>query len=91
MSGMTCQELVELVTAYLDGALDADTERRFVGHLSSCDGCVRYLGQIEETIQIVGRVSEENLPAEVREDLMTAFRDWPSDDEPAAEPDDRET
>jgi predicted anti-sigma-YlaC factor YlaD len=48
---VTCQELVELVTAYLDGALDQETEHRLIEHLPECDGCSRYLDQIRRTIR----------------------------------------
>jgi anti-sigma factor RsiW len=94
MSEMTCQELVELVTAFLDGALDADTERRFIDHLSSCDGCARYLDQFEETIATVGGLQEECLSTDLRDDLMTAFRDFtatePTGERPGERPDDHE-
>ncbi|MGH8823810.1 MAG: anti-sigma factor family protein [Jiangellaceae bacterium] len=54
MSALTCIEFVELVTAYLDDALDAVTARRFVEHVPTCDGCGRYLDQVRETIRLLG-------------------------------------
>ena len=75
---MTCAEFVELVTAYLEGALDRDTEQRFVEHIAICDGCDRYLQQIRETVAQLGRLpSEESLSGEARDRLLTAFRSWP--------------
>ena len=75
---MNCAEFVELVTAYLDGALDRDTEQRFVEHIAICDGCDRYLRQIGETVSQLGRLpTEESLSAEARDRLLAAFRSWP--------------
>lgn len=74
---MTCAELVELVTAYLDGALDPETEQRFVEHLALCDGCEIYVEQIRRTAAEVGQVQPENLPAETRDRLLDAFRSFP--------------
>ena len=76
---MTCEELVELVTAYLDGALDPETERQFVDHLALCDGCEIYVEQIRRTAAEVGRVEPENLSEQARDRLMAAFRDFPRD------------
>ena len=70
-------EFVELVTAYLDGALDAATARRFVEHLAECDGCDRYLDQIHRTIGELGHLPTDELPAEASDGLLTAFRTWP--------------
>ena len=54
LDAMDCNELVELVTAYLDDALDADTKSRFESHLGDCDGCENYLQQFRETVRAVG-------------------------------------
>ena len=74
---MNCDELVELVTAYLDGALDPETERRFVEHVAACDGCDRYLDQIRHTVRSLGALPVQSLPARARDSLLAAFRDWP--------------
>ncbi|TDO67164.1 putative zinc finger protein [Kribbella sp. VKM Ac-2571] len=76
---MTCAEVVELVTAYLDGALDAATEQRFVEHLALCDGCEIYVEQIRRTAAEVGQVEPGNLSDETRNRLMDAFRTFPRD------------
>jgi anti-sigma factor RsiW len=73
---ITCQEVVELVTAYLEGALEAGEAAVFEQHLNFCDGCVWYVDQLRTTISTLGRIEEEQLQAETRERLMTAFRDW---------------
>jgi anti-sigma factor RsiW len=71
-----CQELVELVTAYLDGGLSRRDRRRFEAHISGCDHCTTYIEQMRETIQLTGRVTEADLEPYAREDLLAAFRGW---------------
>ena len=73
---MNCDEFVELVTAFLDGALDSPTEERFAGHLPSCAGCERYLEQFRTTITELGELPPDSLSLEVRTDLLDAFQDW---------------
>ena len=73
---ISCQEVVELVTDYLDGAMSPADVARFDHHLSLCEGCVFYVEQIRMTIAAVGEAGEEDVPPEVREDLVAAFRDF---------------
>jgi anti-sigma factor RsiW len=73
---VNCNEFVELVTAYLEGALDTDTERRFVAHMAECDGCDRYLDQIRTTVTAVGHLPAEHLGPDVRDELLSALRNW---------------
>lgn len=76
---MTCAELVELVTAFLEGALDPETEQQFVEHLATCDGCSTYLDQMRRTIAEVGQVEPASLSDETRDRLLAAFRNFPRD------------
>lgn len=73
---MNCNELVELVTAYLDGSLDLETRARFDVHLLECDGCQNYLQQLQATVDTLGRVRDDNLDPAFRDRLLSAFRDW---------------
>ena len=73
---ISCQEVVELVTGYLEGALPAAETALFEQHLNFCEGCVWYVDQLRTTVATVGRVEEEDVPDEMRERLLTAFRDW---------------
>jgi anti-sigma factor RsiW len=73
---LTCAEFVELVTEYLEGTLDPQTRTRFEIHLGVCPGCVTYLDQIRETVQVAGRLTEDNLSEPARTHLLDAFRDW---------------
>jgi anti-sigma factor (TIGR02949 family) len=75
---LSCQEVVELVTDYLDGALSAEDATLFEQHLNFCDGCVWYVGQIKKTVETLGEVREEDVPPEAKDRLMAAFRDWRS-------------
>jgi hypothetical protein len=73
---ITCQEVVELVTDYLEHALPADEAALFEQHINFCDGCEWYLDQMRATVAAVGRITEEDVPSETREKLLAAFRDW---------------
>ena len=75
---MRCDEFVELVTAYLEGDLDTATEQRFVEHLALCEGCDRYLEQFRTTIDALGHLPERSLDPDTRDQLLAAFRDFPS-------------
>ncbi len=73
---MPCQELVEVITDYLEGALPERDHIRFEEHLAACGKCQEYVAQFQRTIEAVGVVRESELDPEVRRDLMEAFRGW---------------
>lgn len=73
---MACQELVEVITEYLEGTLPAPDRRRFEAHLVLCDPCVVYLEQMRATIATAGRIPLDELSAPGREALLQAFGDW---------------
>ncbi|HEU5066138.1 MAG TPA: zf-HC2 domain-containing protein [Gaiellaceae bacterium] len=73
---VSCQELVELVTGYLDGALPPAERARFDAHIAGCDGCRAYLEQIRLTIRLSGTLLPEQLDPAAEEALLEAFRDW---------------
>ena len=74
--GLTCRELVELVTDYLEDRLPADARARFEDHLATCDGCRAYVEQMRMTLRALGRLPEERLSEGAREALLIAFRGW---------------
>lgn len=76
MAEMTCRELVELVTAYFDGALPSDDHTRFERHLGVCPGCVAYVEQMRQTIALAGGLREEDVSPEAQRSLLHAFREW---------------
>lgn len=73
---LSCKELVELVTNYLEGRLDPSEAGRFEAHLQQCEGCANYLDQMRRTIVVTGSLSEESMGERVRNDLIGAFRAW---------------
>jgi anti-sigma factor RsiW len=77
MADLTCQEVVELVTAYLDDALDEDTAQRVEQHVALCPGCETYVEQIRVTVSLVGELPVEALSEEAQATLLEAFRDFP--------------
>ena len=76
LDAMDCNELVELVTAYLDGSLDLDTRARFDAHLLECDGCENYLQQFRETVRTVGKIRDDEFDPAFRSRLLDAFKDF---------------
>jgi len=73
---LRCQELVELVTDYLEGALAPDVVERFERHLLNCPFCDEYLAQIRRTIALTGRLHVDALDPKVGDELLYAFRRW---------------
>ena len=69
---------MELVTDYLDGALDELDSRRFEAHIADCPHCSNYLDQIRLTVKATGSLTEEQLDPHARDELLAAFRDWHS-------------
>jgi anti-sigma factor RsiW len=75
---MNCRQVVELMTAYLEGALSAVERARFEDHIAGCDGCRAYLAQLQTARKIMGKLADEPVPAAVERDLLEAFRSWRS-------------
>jgi anti-sigma factor RsiW len=73
---VNCQDLVELVTDYLEGALDPATRARFEEHLVECEYCAIYLEQMRQTLVVAGRIAPEGLDPQTRANLLAAFRTW---------------
>lgn len=76
---LTCQELVELVTEYLEGALDPTDRARFEEHVMTCPPCHAHIDQMRKTIELIGRVPESSLSSSAEQDLLEAFRGWAHD------------
>jgi anti-sigma factor RsiW len=72
---MTCQELVELVTDYLEGRLPDATVAQLEGHLSQCDGCTAYIEQMRLTLRALGSIPPETVSDAARDELIVAFRE----------------
>ncbi len=76
VEGLSCRELVELVTDYLEGALDERDRAAFDAHIARCEGCARYLEQLRETIRVTGTLTPDDLSPAAETALLGAFRDW---------------
>ena len=72
----TCQQMVELVTDYLEDRLGVDDRLRFEQHIAVCGPCRAYLAQMRETVRMTGELREEDVPADAREHLLQTFREW---------------
>jgi predicted anti-sigma-YlaC factor YlaD len=72
----SCKEIVELVTAYLEQALDPHDLLAFEEHLAGCEACRDYVDQIRETVRLTGRLRDESLTPELRDELVAAFATW---------------
>jgi anti-sigma factor RsiW len=73
---LPCQELVELITDYLEDRLPPSTRLRFEAHLALCSGCRTYLEHMRQTIRALGRLPTESIAPETRDRLLAVFRDW---------------
>ena len=73
---LACQELVELVTDYLEGALAPGELQRFEGHIAGCGNCRRYLVQLRATIELTGTLTPDDLTSEAEDLLLETFRGW---------------
>lgn len=73
---LSCQELVELVTDYVEGVLPADEHARVDRHLETCQGCRTYVEQMRQTIELTGRLTVDDVSPEAELALLEAFRGW---------------
>jgi anti-sigma factor RsiW len=73
---MACQELVRVVSAYLEGTLPGEDRSRFEAHLEECPWCVNYVEQMRETISTLGELDAESIAPERRREIVEAFADW---------------
>lgn len=76
VQALSCQELVELVTDYLEEALPSEERERFERHLAECGNCQVYLAQMRTTIELTGELTPESLTPDAERELLEAFRGW---------------
>jgi anti-sigma factor RsiW len=72
----TCQEMVELVTDYVEGCLSRRDRRRFEAHLSGCDHCTEFLQQMRTTIALTGSLADDVLSPDRQSELVVLFQRW---------------
>lgn len=75
---LTCREMVELVTDYLEGRLDDADRARFEAHIAECDACTLYIEQMRMTIAALGHIPPETISPRAEQELLETFRDWRS-------------
>jgi predicted anti-sigma-YlaC factor YlaD len=73
---LTCRELTELVTDYLEGRLSFGKRVQFRMHVGMCRHCREYLRQMKQTIRMLGKLPDQAMPDDVRNELMHRFRNW---------------
>ena len=73
---LTCQQLAEIITDYLEGALSEADRQRFHAHLAECDDCTLYVEQMRTTIAVTGRLAAGDIAPRVKLELLAAFRGW---------------
>jgi anti-sigma factor RsiW len=73
---IVCQQAVELMTDYQEGAMPGPVRRRFERHLAQCPHCTEYLAQMRAVITLAGRVTPDDLAPEAQDDLIALFRQW---------------
>jgi len=78
---LVCQEVVELVTDYLEGTLSRPQRRRFESHLAKCENCSEYLEQMRATIRLTGHLRAEDLSPAMVEEFTDLYRRWRSEEE----------
>ncbi len=76
---LTCRELVELVTDYLEGALSRRDRKRFEKHISGCSNCTEYVAQFRETIRLTGTLREQDISRDAAKELLAVFAAWKHD------------
>jgi anti-sigma factor RsiW len=73
---LPCRDLVELVTDYLEGALEPSESARFEAHIAACEACTMYLRQMRETLELLGEITPDSLSPAAEAELRAAFRGW---------------
>jgi predicted anti-sigma-YlaC factor YlaD len=73
---LTCSQVNQLVTDYLEGKLSLRESLKFQLHIGTCRHCRRYLRQMKRTIRTLGRLPPVDVPADVMTLLLSRFHQW---------------
>jgi predicted anti-sigma-YlaC factor YlaD len=73
---LNCQEVVELVTDYLEQALLPEMQAQFEEHIAECPGCDTYLEQVQQTILMLRKLTEQQMFPKTKQELVEIFRNW---------------
>ena len=77
---LVCQQAVELVTDYLEGALSRSGRHRYEAHLAGCPHCTEYLAQMRTTIELTGTLTPDDLTPQMQDDFIALYRQWRAGD-----------
>jgi predicted anti-sigma-YlaC factor YlaD len=83
---LNCQEVVELVTDYLEKALLPETQAQVEEHIATCPGCNSFYEQVQQTIMMLRKLSEQQTFPETKQDLLDIFRNWKQDESKSDSP-----
>lgn len=73
---LSCRDITEIVTDYLEGRLSFSNRMRFHMHVGMCGPCRAYLRQVRQTVKVLGRLPSDPIPGEVRQELLKRFQGW---------------
>ena len=73
---LSCQQVVELVTDYLENALLPELHERLEAHVAECPGCENYIEQMQQTINVLRQIARESAFPATKQELLQLFRDW---------------
>ena len=73
---LSCQQVVELVTDYLENALLPELHERLEAHVAECPGCENYIEQVRLTIDMLHQIARESVFPATKQELLQLFRDW---------------
>jgi anti-sigma factor ChrR (cupin superfamily) len=77
---LTCADIVKLVTDYAEGRLEPAERRRFEEHVAICPPCRSFIHQMKTTVELLGELREQDVPPEMEQHLLAAFRGWKRDE-----------
>jgi anti-sigma factor RsiW len=73
---IVCQEVVEVITDYLEGTMPRARRRRLQAHFAGCEHCSEYLAQMRATIRLTGQLRTDDLTPQMRSELIAVYRRW---------------
>ena len=73
---LSCQQVVELVTDYLENALLPEMQKRLEEHVAECPGCENYIEQMQLTINMLHQIARASVFPATKQELLQLFRDW---------------
>ena len=73
---LVCQQAVELITDYLEGALSRSGRRRLEKHLAGCEHCAEYIAQMRKTIELTGSLTSADLTSQMQDEFIAIYRNW---------------